>query len=251
MGNLFLGFPVARAKIADMISASAPPSLHKSQHQLGGTDALDVTGLPGTGGGGGGAGSLHTFSSCFESLTGFGIQASASGSTTLTQYALSLSTGATPYSTARITKTSAGAPSFINFDKNCSVSFDAYFVCNTSVAGTFCLKQTRYLYDKQIGFKVINGILYGSVGDGNNETAIILQTISAVPFEAKRTLRAVFTAGVKCEFYVDATLLGTITTGLPAGAGNSGYYLYCWVGNSDVAEIKQMFMFSFNAQFTQ
>ncbi|GAH85805.1 unnamed protein product, partial [marine sediment metagenome] len=41
MANLFIGFPVPRARIADMIEGSAPPTLHAPQHESGGTDEVE------------------------------------------------------------------------------------------------------------------------------------------------------------------------------------------------------------------
>ena len=43
MANLFIGFPVPRAKIADMIEGAAPPLDHATQHEYGGDDAIDPT----------------------------------------------------------------------------------------------------------------------------------------------------------------------------------------------------------------
>lgn len=40
MGNLFIGFPVPRAKIADMIEGSAPPLNHIANHRPSGSDPL-------------------------------------------------------------------------------------------------------------------------------------------------------------------------------------------------------------------
>jgi len=45
MGNLFLGFPVARSKIADMIRGSASPIEHHARHESGGDDEIDISGL--------------------------------------------------------------------------------------------------------------------------------------------------------------------------------------------------------------
>ena len=44
MGNLFIGFPVPRAKIADMITGSAPPLNHVANHEPDGSDPLVLPG---------------------------------------------------------------------------------------------------------------------------------------------------------------------------------------------------------------
>ncbi|GAH23253.1 unnamed protein product, partial [marine sediment metagenome] len=40
MGNLFIGFPVPRAKIAEMIEGSAPPIIHHDRHEAAGDDEI-------------------------------------------------------------------------------------------------------------------------------------------------------------------------------------------------------------------
>lgn len=45
MPNLFSGFPVSRAKIAEQISGSAPPINHVTNHENGGTDEISLAGL--------------------------------------------------------------------------------------------------------------------------------------------------------------------------------------------------------------
>jgi len=249
LGNLFLGFPVARAKIADMISTSAPPALHHAQHENGGSDEIDATGLTGAGGSGGGVGSFHNLSTLFESLTGYNITGTGSATTTLSAFVVSLNTGATAGSTARLSKAVTPTIEFINFDRNCAVMFASQLVSEGSKTGSLYLRATNFGYNKHVGFKVVDGILYGTAGDGSNETTATLQTISGTSYDVKRALRAVFTAGSKCDYYVDSVLLGTITTGLPTGIGDSSYLLYCSAVNTGVAEIKKIWLTSYNAQY--
>ncbi|GAH76346.1 unnamed protein product, partial [marine sediment metagenome] len=40
MGNLFIGFPVPRAKIAEMIETAAPPIIHADRHEATGDDEI-------------------------------------------------------------------------------------------------------------------------------------------------------------------------------------------------------------------
>jgi len=44
MPNMFLGFPVPRAKIAEMIEGYAPPAVHASWHLPPGSDPLIAPG---------------------------------------------------------------------------------------------------------------------------------------------------------------------------------------------------------------
>lgn len=65
-----------------------------------------------------------------------------------------------------------------------------------------------------IGFKVVNNELYGTVGDGAEESTLLLATIPS-PFEAK--LEAILTPGCECRFYVNGEDKGAITMHLPKG----------------------------------
>ena len=77
-------------------------------------------------------------------------------------------------------------------------------------------------FRNHIGFKVENNTLKGSVGNGDVETTVDLMTISA---NTKYAVKAVFTAGSKCEFYVNGVKQGEITTNLPSGLAYISYLI--------------------------
>lgn len=67
---------------------------------------------------------------------------------------------------------------------------------------------------RHIGFYVNNGNIYGSVANGTTESKT-----NAVAYSANDIilLESKFVSGKKIEFYINGTLIGTITTNLPSG----------------------------------
>lgn len=72
--------------------------------------------------------------------------------------------------------------------------------------------------DKRVGFGFYNGNLYSIVCDGSAITANILQAYAAVE---KITYGIVWNPGTSVEFYLNGTLVDTITTNLPTGSGGT------------------------------
>ena len=245
MGNLFLGFPVARAKIAEMISTSAPPTLHKTQHELGGSDELNVTGLTGAGGGGLALSGLMAYGSTFESLSGYTTTPTGSGTTTVDASGVILYTGSTAGSLARIQKTTTYVNQNYNFSRDRILVANVRFDCLTSVTATYEIFSGGRSTTRKIGFRVAAGILYGAVANGTTETTVSLQTLGTGAYSLNRALKAVFTTGVKCEFYVDGVLLGTITTNLPSSIGSSMDLFTARAENPGVAEDKYLTISSY------
>lgn len=251
MANLFIGFPVARAKIADMISTSAPPSLHKTQHQDGGTDEIDVSGLTGLPSGGLAIGGADYYGSTFEELTGYDISPSGSGDTSVSLSGATLWTGATMNSVAELSKSQSDLFPGLTFSKDRSLIADIKITNATSAVGTHNILSGGAGGFRHIGFKVVAGILYGTVGNGSLETTVALETLGTGAYTIVRSLRAIFAAGVKCEFYVDGSLLGTITTGLPSGYASSSKLFYANATNPGVAEIKTLLIGHYSVQIAQ
>lgn len=246
MGNLFLGFPVARAKIADMISTSAPPALHKTQHQLGGTDELNITGLAGGGGGGIAIKDFYDLSSLLESLDGYLQNVAGTGSVTLDHPCVLLDTSTSSSSSARIYKDLNNYMTFPNFGKDAVFSIYAGFRAYTSKNGTYNLFAGDAIDYGQIGFQVVDGVLYGMCAKNAVHTTVALETISAGTFWVYRFLQAVFTAGSKVEFYVDGILKGTITTNLPTATETFTTYFSAEVWNLANAQRKILYVMPYN-----
>ena len=221
MPNSFLGFPVPRAKIADMIAAAAPPALHHAQHENGGSDEIDATGLTGAGGGGISLSSFFPISEPFSSIDGYSQTIQNGGSITLTSTSLNLRTSSTASGRASLYKDSGASKAWTSWDKDKVFSVDFSFIYTATVCDYIYIQHGKNGTNKHIGFKIIDSVLYGTVGNGSAETTVTLETFTTPSTQIVRILTAVFTAGVKCEFYVDGVLLGTITTNLPSGVDTS------------------------------
>ena len=83
--------------------------------------------------------------------------------------------------------------------------------------------------DRHVGFKLIDGDLYGTVGDGTSESVLLLETLTEAVW---RTLECVFIPGVECRFYVNGVDKGAITSNLPDGTTDADYMLFATVINT-------------------
>ena len=121
MANFFLGFPVPRARIADMITGAAPPLEHTANHRPDGSDPLVLPGDISSGQLVKWNGSKfigldqpqagitfpwddYHFHTHFESLDGFDITANDNATVTLDHDELLLTTDGSDYSFAAIKK---------------------------------------------------------------------------------------------------------------------------------------------------
>ena len=240
MGNLFLGFPVARAKIADMISTSAPPISHHAQHENGGTDEIDATGLTGAGGGGGLAFDTSQFTTMFESLSGWNQLTTGSATFTLGGDGITIDTGTTINSVAQLDKQSYVSTTLAAWSKDRQFEAHAYIVSGTNATGRFYITTGSKDTARHIGFDILDGVLRGSLGNGTAQQVVNLQTLGAGAFSVTRSLKCVYTAGVKAEYYVDGVLLGTISTGLPTGTTSSQQLFLLYLKNAGTATDKYM-----------
>ena len=246
MPNSFLGFPVPRAKIADMIAAAAPPSLHHAQHENGGSDEIDATGLTGAGGSGIGIKDFFIFTSSFESLDGYLQNTAGTGTITLDHPCVILDTGLLATGEARLYKDMQAYFPFPNWGKDAVFSLYATFDSNTSNNGRFRIFCGDSVDFGQIGFEVEAGVLYGMCAKSSAHATVALQTLGAGSYYEFRFLQAVFTAGSKVEFYVDGVLKGEITTNLPTVTEIFTTFFSAEVNNLSFAQSKILYLTSFN-----
>jgi len=245
MANLFIGFPVPRAKIADMITGEAAPKDHHADHEDGGSDEVDCTGLEGAGGISFPYGGLLA-QFLFTSIDGFYQDNSGTGVITLDDSTLYFTSGLNADSKARLEKSPAYLIPRQNYDKNSELKTQIRFHSYTSATGNFVAVLGYDETYKHIGFKVLAGKLYGTVGNGSAETTVELQTLGAGAYDVTRDLKAVLTAGSKCEFFVDGTKVDEITTGLPTGEVSAATLLVLEASNPGVAEEKRMYLSIWN-----
>jgi hypothetical protein len=237
MGNLFIGFPVPRAKIADMITGAAPPTIHHTQHEENGKDVLDGTKIPGAGG----RKVLFTdifISGFFEGSAGYEPWASLSGSSSVGESGLRLSTGTTANSVAKCGKVIWPIFPTFTWDKNRQLDIHTYLKSTISKIGLFWLISGDIDTDEHIGFKIVDGVLYGTVADNATEATLNIMTIGTGAWNTRLSLSVKFEPTAQAEFFVNGVSKGILTTNLPSGIGEAEQILQLYVKNTGVAEDK-------------
>jgi len=152
-----------------------------------------------------------------------------------------LGTGTTSGSTVKTYKRFYGFNNTYSWDKKRVFGAEVYFSSYTNqvvwiVSGWITDITASSATDRHIGFKLVNGTLYGTVADGTTEATLTLKTLSS---DAHMTLEYVYTPGSEVRFYVDGVDKGAITTNLPSGTINALYALFASVYNS-AAEQKRL-----------
>lgn len=170
----------------------------------------------------------------FESLEGFYHEPEKTASITLYPDNVEMATGVESGSRIFLVQ-EVTYPYLTTFswDKRREFRTKVFFSSNTNqeiwiITG---LKNTN----KHIGFKVVNGTLYGTVADGTTESTVDLD--SAVSPSGTKNLRCVLSAGEKVEFYVDGVKKGELTTNLPSGTGYASTLMHFDLTNT-AAEYK-------------
>ncbi len=215
MANFFLGFPVPRAKIADMISEDAPPIIHVTQHIPGGSDPFVasmangqilvwssaagafVAATPS----GNGIADLYSetgyyFHTFFESIDNFYKVVTNSGEISADQQGITVKTGATQNSTADFNKKpnrSIVPPVWTKSRRfKCVVNFSS----TGSKLGEIWITTGGYGATwSHIGFKVIDGVLYGTYRNVSNTADVTIETLGTGAYDQERTLECVWTVG--------------------------------------------------------
>lgn len=156
---------------------------------------------------------------CFHDMGGTVWQAQTSGSGSIPVNRLAniwLNTGATSMSYASIL-----ALPYIEAEKNPEFEWairtgpdldnaESIVAVHAGIMTFWGYTHTR----NRIAFHIVNGTLYAVNANGSAYTATNLGSVSG---NAMYQLRAKLTAGVKCEFYTNGSLVATHTTNLPTG----------------------------------
>jgi len=192
MPNLFLGFPVPRSKIADMVAS---------------VDLYAGKGVY-----------WHTF---FESLDGLYSASSPAGGVTITSTKLTLATAGGPTNWASCLKDPSEWRATLSWAYGVKFKCHATFSSSPAAGGLIHLCAGAPGTGRHVGFKVVNGKLYGSVGNGSAETlSSALEDWGTGAYYQTKQLEVVFTpAGA--DFYVDGVKVATIATGLPTGTADA------------------------------
>lgn len=246
MANQFIGFPVPRARIAEMIEDEAAPIDHHADHENGGSDEVDCTGLTGAGG-------LTLpwddiyLNEVIESKNCFASFVGSSGVITETSSGIRIYSGADLNSYARLYKLADCKHPALAWAKKRTFVADVDFQFNDFgdselFFGTGCTGSARH-----IGFKVVNGVLYGTCYEAA-ESSIQLTGGAHDPLYAdKYTLKFSYDGAASVKFYVDGVERGEITTNIPAGTQHASYivYVYCKTHTAGTMGALDMSRYSF------
>lgn len=231
-----------------MIATDAPPKVHHTDHENGGADEVDCTGLTGAGGISLPFDDLF-WTTWFESLDGLHQALSGTGAISLSESHVELATGATAGSSARLDKYTDYPVPALSWDKAQQLKTKTWLRSDTSNVCDAWVQRGRAGIFSHIGFKVTAGKLYGTIGNGSAETLLELETLGASNYTEERGLVAKFSPGTECRFYVDGVDKGAISTNLPSGLASADYLMYLRVENPGAAETKYLLISMF--QFWQ
>lgn len=215
-----------------MIAGSAPPSEHKTQHQDGGSDEMDLTGLSGAGGVAFPLRGLWVDDSnagddrWYEAYTG-------SGSLTKAYTYFTLQTGSTNPSTAYIYRKMVQSIPALTWANKRHILFQWYIdVDETSSCILYMLTGLKGNFNNY-GFKITGGKLYGvsSRVGGNSEVEILTYPQAFIGLDT--WLEAIFYPGDRIDFWVDGNLEQTLNTNLPTGTSRAEYIAYVFLDNNN------------------
>jgi len=233
MPNSFLGFPVPRAKIAELIEGSAPPKEHAPWHEPDGTDPIvlpadiitdQAVGWDGTKFKGyalAAPGGLDFYDNI---LLDFNIIIPAefptviygSGTITWDGYCLNIGSEGAALSGGSLRYEQSYPPIIPSWTKKTKFKSRVRSRVRTDSAGAKSALSTGLIHETGggFGFQHIPGTLQGISRNGTATTTVDLLTgLGTVSYTW--SLEAIFTPGVDIKFYVDGVLKGTITTNLP------------------------------------
>lgn len=252
MGNLFMGFPVPRAKIAEMIEGTAPPTIHVINHLPDGSDPIalpgdiaagqllkwDGTKFIGVAEPAGGIATRYAdpnifHATNFESLDGFEVYTSGGATVSIDHDFLWLQTGDTINHLARCRKAHAIRFPLATWNNARAFRCYAWLYTATNKYGVIFIGTGYGTTNRHVAFTVEDGMLKGSVHNGTSQITVDLEELAASTYGVTRHLEARFTPGVKAEFYIGGYKIDEIATGLPAGSTDAKWWFYSFLKNTD------------------
>lgn len=198
MANQFIGFPVPRARIADMID-----------DELAGAGYLT---LPWDD-------AVHIID--FMSLDGADLYTAGTGSTTLNDDEVQVTADGPNNDAARIRKELLYSDPALTWSKNRSFSVKAALMSYGSANNHLRIGVGSVGVSKGFGFVVENNILRTYTYNGGLGTPHDIEDWSAAAFNNQRILKVVREAANCLKFYVDGVLVHTATTHIPTGTTNA------------------------------
>lgn len=95
---------------------------------------------------------------------------------------------------------------------------------------------------RHIGFKIVNGQVGATIGDGTDETTF---GFAGVHPSNNTKGRIVYTAGEKCEFYINGVLKHTFTENLPSGLTDAHFVINAYIKTTENIE-KNLYLSSWD-----
>lgn len=230
MANLFIGFPVPRAKIADMISSDAPALDHATQHESGGDDELDVTGLTGAGGVSfpiRGIWLDDYFVDDARWRTSFG------GDSALTRSydKLSFLSSDTNPSEAELELLISQPCTTLTWNKKRHLIFQCYLDCEDRTTAYIWIATGNPSGSNYVAFYVWDGKLWSQNRNSGGTAAQELLTFTGAFIGQDILLEAIHFPGDKIEYWVDGDLLHSETSRVPSGNTDGNYLAHLSVDN--------------------
>lgn len=198
MGNMFLGFPVPRAKIADMITGAAAPLFPYA-------DIL-----------------YHTN---FDSLDGFAKVEDGAATITLTWEAVALAIGTEAADVATLVKAPAYPYLFSTWDKRRKMQTALFADLQSGVTGYTYIGVGDPAENMFVGFGIANGSLNAISIDASGTEAHTIADWTTPGLQAA-LLKFDYDPPSYPKFYLDDVLVYTATTRKPTGTDGAYVWLY-------------------------
>lgn len=259
MGNLFIGFPVPRAKIAEMIEGFAPPLDHKDNHLPDGSDAL----FPDNGSASGKilrwtgsefewiaapTGGItfpwndYIWHTHLESLDGIAQSTAGSGTITLAHSNVHLYTTGSTSDRAIIYRQSDYPHIPLTWDKPRKFATRCRFDLSSGVDARYYITIGQPLTETAIGFRVEDGVLQAYIKMPTGTETSNIEDWSGSPAAYDRNLAIIHAPPAFPKFYVEGALEYTATVRLPDGTDSAKYIIYCRVYHPSTGDPQHLYL---------
>jgi hypothetical protein len=181
---------------------------------------------------------FHWFT-LFESLDGYGQTTEGTGSITLNQGEVILKTGNVNSNITELQKFQTNPQSQFTWDKDRKFKILVRFVTNTSCETRIACGDGQTETGRKLGFLIVNDAIYGEVANGTTR-----ELTSSTSFDANdyKLLEIKYTSGTSASFYINGSLLGTLSTYLPSGTTIAGNLLDIHMQVKTNAAVKEMWV---------
>lgn len=248
MGNSFIGFPVPRAKIADMITGSAPPLIHKTRHHAGGDDVLDGTLIPGAGGVSLPFTDFH-FNTQLESAAWYSELLATGGSIIADAISNAVVVNGTLNAHASAWKRQVYPYVPLTWAKNREFRIQCDFYAATTSTQRLEIGTGNIFNAHGFGFAAVNGVFMARCRAPSGNSDITIENWGATGYWKELKLRAKLTAGVKVEFWVNDILVATETVKIPTGTNTADRIIQITANNPAAGNAANIYWSAF--QFWQ